>query len=107
MAAAGCAGALFAFVFFKNAWLCDDFWIIARQVEQLFSGNGLRWNPHERIQLFTSVMGFFLTTFGRLFTADYFINFAMQSVVLNGITLALLACRCSKLRQNGLPRYWF
>lgn len=90
MAVAGCAGVLFAFVFFKNAWLCDDFWIIARQVEQLFSGNGLCWNPHERIQLFTSVMGFFFTTFGRLFTADYFINFAMQAVVLNGITLALL-----------------
>ena len=90
MAAAGCAGALFAFVFFKNAWLCDDFWIIARQIEQLFSGNGLCWNPHERIQLFTSVMGFFLTTFGRLFTADYFVNFAVQSVVLNGITLVLL-----------------
>ena len=60
LAAAGCAGALFAFAFFKNAWLCDDFWIITRQVEQLFAGNGLRWNPHERIQLFTSVIGFFL-----------------------------------------------
>ena len=86
-----CVGALFAFVFFKNAWLCDDFWIIARQVEQLFAGNGLRWNPHERIQLFTSVMGFFFTAFGRLFTADYFVNFAMQAVILNGIALALLA----------------
>ncbi|MCE2447407.1 MAG: hypothetical protein J4F35_03165 [Candidatus Latescibacteria bacterium] len=91
VAAAGCAGVLFAFVFFKNAWLCDDFWIIARQVEQLFSGNGLRWNPHERIQLFTSVMGFFLTAFGRLFATDYFVNFAVQAVILNGIVLALLA----------------
>ena len=90
-AAAVCAGVLFAFVFFKNAWLCDDFWIIARQVEQLFAGNGLRWNPHERIQLFTSVMGFFLTAFGRLFTTDYFVNFAVQAVLLNGIALVLLA----------------
>ena len=89
--AAVCAGALFAFVFFKNAWLCDDFWIIARQVEQLFTGSGLRWNPHERIQLFTSVLGFFFTAFGRLFTADYFINFAVQAVIVNGIALALLA----------------
>lgn len=89
--AAVCAGALFAFVFFKNAWLCDDFYIIARQVEQLFAGNGLRWNPHERIQLFTSIMGFFLTAFGRLFTLDYFVNFAVQAVILNGIALALLA----------------
>ncbi len=91
VALAGGAVALFAFVFVKNAWLCDDFWIIARQVEQLFSGNGLRWNPHERIQLFTSVMGFFLTAFGRLFTASYFVNFAVQAVVLNGISLVLLA----------------
>lgn len=91
VAAAGCAGALFAFAFFKNAWLCDDFWIITRQVEQLFADNGLRWNPHERIQLFTSVMGFFLTAFGRLFAPDYFVNFAVQAIALNGIALALLA----------------
>lgn len=82
---------LFVLVVLKNAWLSDDFWIIARQVEQLFAGNGLRWNPHERMQLFTSVIGFSLTAFGRLFTADYFINFALQAIALNGITLALLA----------------
>ncbi|MDE0030621.1 MAG: hypothetical protein OXU42_14600 [Deltaproteobacteria bacterium] len=91
MVAAACAGVLFAFVFFKNAWLSDDAWITARQVEQLFAGNGLRWNPHERIQLFTSVAGFFLTGFGRLLTADYFVNFAVQAIVLNGAVLALSA----------------
>ena len=90
-AAAAASGVLFLFVVLKNAWLSDDFWIVARQVEQLFAGNGLRWNPHERMQLFTSVIGFWLTAFGRLLTADYFLNFAVQAIALNGIALALLA----------------
>lgn len=90
-AAAASVGALFVFVLLKNAWLSDDFWIFARQVEQLLGGAGLRWNPHERIQLFTSVVGFFLTAFGRLLTDDYFVNFAVQAVALNSLTLVLLA----------------
>ncbi len=90
-AAAASVAALFVFVLLKNAWLSDDFWIVARQVEQLFGGAGLRWNPHERIQLFTSVIGFFLTAFARSLTEDYFVNFAVQAVALNGLTLVLLA----------------
>ncbi len=82
---------LFSFVLLKNAWLCDDFWISLRQIEQLFAGNGLRWNPHERIQLFTSVIGFSLTVIGRVFTDDYFINYATQAIVFNALLLVLLA----------------
>ncbi len=89
---------LFSFVLLKNAWLCEDFWIGARQVEQLFAGNGLRWNTHERVQLFTSVLGFFLTVVGRVFTADYFINFAAQALIFNTLLLVLLA---KLLRSSG------
>ncbi len=88
---AASAGLLFVFVLLKNAWLCDDIYIGLRQIEQLFDGNGLRWNPHERIQLFTSVIGFFLTAFGRLLTDDYFLNYAAQAVFFNALVLALLA----------------
>ncbi len=95
---ASCAGLLFVFVLLKNAWLCDDIYIGLRQIEQLFAGNGLRWNPHERIQLFTSVIGFFLTAFGRLFTDDYFLNYAAQALFFNALVLALLALL---LRNTG------
>jgi arabinofuranosyltransferase len=48
------AGALlFAAVFLKNAWVDEDAYITFRTLEQLFAGNGLRWNPHERVQSFT------------------------------------------------------
>jgi arabinofuranosyltransferase len=48
------AGALlFTAVFLKNAWVDEDAYITFRTLEQLFSGNGLRWNPHERVQTFT------------------------------------------------------
>ncbi len=85
------AALLYGFILLKNAWLCDDSFILMRQVEQLFAGNGLRWNPHERLQLFTSVIGFFLTALGRLATEDYFLIYAGQALFFNILTLALLA----------------
>ncbi len=86
-----CSALLYCYILVKNAWLCDDIWIGFRQVEQLFAGNGLRWNPHERIQLFTSSIGFFMTALVRYLTEDYFLNFAAQAIFFNVLVLILLA----------------
>ena len=43
--------ALYGFVFFKNAWVSDDAYILFRSLDQLLSGHGPRWNPHERVHL--------------------------------------------------------
>ena len=83
-------GSLFWFVLAKNAWLADDYWISARQVEQLFAGNGLRWNPHERIQLFTTVLGFSFLVLVRILTSDFFLIYAAQAVLFNLLILVLL-----------------
>ena len=83
-------GALFWFILTKNSWLSDDFWFSARQVEQLFAGNGLRWNPHERIQLFTTVLGFSFLVLVRLLTSDFFLIYAAQAVLFNLLILMLL-----------------
>ena len=45
-----------ALVWLKNAWLCDDAYIMFRTVEQFWAGNGPVWNLHERVQVFTSVL---------------------------------------------------
>jgi arabinofuranosyltransferase len=49
--AAGCA--LYTVVWYWNAWIEDDPYITFRTIEQLFAGNGLRYNVHERVQAFT------------------------------------------------------
>lgn len=41
-----------------NGWMSDDSYITFRSVEQLFAGNGPRWNPHERVQVFTHPLWF-------------------------------------------------
>lgn len=51
---AGVAGlGVFSWVWFRNAWINDDAFITFRTIEQLLVGNGLQWNPHERVQAFT------------------------------------------------------
>lgn len=67
-------GVFFLFVFVKNSWVHEDAFIIFRTVDQFFAGNGLRWNPHERVQVYTSVLPFFALLLTRLFSADLFVN---------------------------------
>jgi arabinofuranosyltransferase len=40
-------------VVLRNAWLCEDAFITYRVVDNFVHGLGLRWNPLERVQVFT------------------------------------------------------
>ncbi len=44
---------VFSWIWLRNAWITDDAFITFRSIEQLLVGNGLRFNPHERVQAFT------------------------------------------------------
>lgn len=49
-------GLLLAFcivIVLRNAWLCEDSFITLRVVENAVHGLGLRWNPLERVQVYT------------------------------------------------------
>lgn len=78
---------LCVFVFFKNAWVCDDSYINFRSIEQLYEGNGPIWNPHERVQVYTSVLWYWLMAGIRYFSSDYFSNVICVSFVLFAILL--------------------
>ena len=69
-------------VFFKNAWVSDDAYIISRSIEQMFAGNGPVWNPHERVQVFTSPLWFVVLSVVRVVSSDVFLNAVVVSVVL-------------------------
>ncbi|MEO7794579.1 MAG: hypothetical protein ABIV06_07370 [Thermoanaerobaculia bacterium] len=45
--------AVYSWIWFRNAWITDDAFITFRSIEQLLVGNGLQFNPHERVQAFT------------------------------------------------------
>jgi arabinofuranosyltransferase len=57
----------------KNAWAADDAYITFRSVEQLLAGHGPRWNPHERVQVFTHPLWFVAVTVARVALGDMYL----------------------------------
>ncbi len=82
-----------AVVFVRIAWVCDDAYIVFRSVEQVFAGHGPRWNPHERVQVFTSPLWFGVLCVARAFTRDLFLGAVVASAAATGAMLALLRRR--------------
>ncbi len=70
---------LFLVVFLKNAWVCDDAYILFRSLEQLMAGNGPVWNPQVRVQVFTSVLWYWILAAFRAFSSAVFINAILAS----------------------------
>lgn len=71
---------LFVYVFWQNAWVTDDAYITFRSIEQVFSGRGPIWNPHERVQVYTHPLWFLLLTLLRGFSPDVFMNAVAASL---------------------------
>ncbi|MGM0601659.1 MAG: hypothetical protein ACQETH_17745 [Candidatus Rifleibacteriota bacterium] len=86
---------LLTIVFFKNAWVCDDAYINFRSIEQLFAGNGPNWNPHERVQVYTSPLWYWLLAFARLISADPFFNAIILSFIFFLLLCFSLYCKLS------------
>lgn len=74
--------ALMLLIFLKNAWICDDAYINFRSLEQLYAGNGPNWNPHERVQGYTSPLWYWLLALARAVSSDHFFNAFLLSLLL-------------------------
>lgn len=74
----------------KIAWVSEDAYIVFRSVEQLFAGNGPRWNPYERVQVFTSPLWYGLLSLARVVSSNVFLNAIALSIALWGITLVVV-----------------
>lgn len=86
------AGGVFVFlVFLKIAWVTDDAYIIFRSLEQLFDGNGPRWNPHNRVQVYTSPLWYWSLAVFRIFSDNVFLNAVIASGVFFVATMLLIA----------------
>ena len=87
VALASAAYGLTLWVFVRNAWVVDDAYIIFRSVEQVFAGNGPVWNPHERVQAFTSPLWFGVMVLTRSVSHNLFLNAIVVSFTLWLLTL--------------------
>ncbi|HET6348030.1 MAG TPA: hypothetical protein VFH88_03005 [Candidatus Krumholzibacteria bacterium] len=83
-------GVAFLLVVLKNAWASDDSYIIFRSLEQLFAGNGPVWNAHERVQVFTSPLWFWLLSIPRTVSHDVYLNALVFSVALVAVMLVFM-----------------
>ena len=84
VAALAVVAVLLARLFVRNAWVADDAYITFRSVEQLFAGNGPRWNPHERVQVFTHPLWFCLLSLTRAVSRDLYWNSLALSFLVTG-----------------------
>ena len=66
----------------KNAWVSDDAYILFRSLEQLVAGNGPVYNPHNRVQVFTSPLWYFVLALVRIFSNDVYLNVIVISSIL-------------------------
>lgn len=81
---------VFLAAIFRNAWAGDDSYIVFRTIEQLFAGNGPRWNLIDRVQAYTSPLWFWLLCIPRLVSADVYLNAMAVALLLDALLVLLL-----------------
>jgi len=87
-------------VFFKNAWVGDDAYILFRSIDQLLDGNGPRWNPHERVEVFTCPLWYWLLAAMGSINRNHYLN----SILLSAACNLLLLWNLHKIFANA--RVW-
>ena len=84
-------GAFSVLLFLKNAWIAEDAFILLRSVDQFLAGNGFRWNPHERAQVYTSPLWFLLIIACTYLVKTLYLNVIGLSLLLHVALLLTMA----------------
>lgn len=79
----------------RTAWLGDDAYITLRSVENWVSGNGLRWNPDDRVQTYTHPLWMLVLSFGRLLSGEVYFTTLTISMCLSMVAVLWLLLRCA------------
>lgn len=84
---------LFLVVLVRTAWVSDDAYISFRTVDHFVHGNGLTWNPGERVQAYTHPAWLFLMSAGYWLTGEIYYTGIAISLAVSLAALALFAFR--------------
>ena len=77
---------LFLWLCIHSAWLCDDSYISFRIIQNWENGDGITWNPGQRVQAFSHPLWFFCL---------YFANKIYGNLFLASMGLSILLSICS------------
>ncbi|HSC85828.1 MAG TPA: hypothetical protein VLC09_01100 [Polyangiaceae bacterium] len=95
------AAVVFLFVL-RDAWVSDDAYITGRTIEQWYAGNGLGFNPGERVQAYTHPLWMFLYAGMRGLTGELFFSSILLSLAFTALGLHLLFRLGRRLRNGTL-----
>ena len=96
------AVALYLFVAFRCAWVCDDAFVGFRTVDNFVRGYGLTWNTFERVQSFTDPLFLLLLSAIYPFTRELYYTSMFFSLALSAATVALFAGKIARSRTGAL-----
>ena len=83
----------FAVLMIKTAWVGDDAFISFRPLDNLLNGYGLRWNIHERVQVYTDPLWLVLVFICYAVTGEIFVTTIVLSIVVSLSAVLLLVTR--------------
>ncbi len=86
----------FLVVAIRNAWLCEDSYIIFRTVDNFINGYGLRWNAAERVQSYTSPLWMFVLTTLYFITDEIYYSVIFFSLAVSFLVVFLTVSRIAK-----------
>jgi arabinofuranosyltransferase len=90
---------VYAYAVWRAAWVGDDALITMRVVDNFVSGEGLRWNPTDRVQVSTHPLWMFGLSAAYGITGDaYFAPLWLSGLCLVGTFALLLSSRLLPLR---------
>ncbi len=102
IAASTACVALYCFVFFINAWLCDDAYITYRSIDNLINGYGPTWNSAERVQSYTHPLWFLTLSIAYFFTGNMYYTALFLSALFSLTAVILLVSQIAYNWKNAV-----
>jgi arabinofuranosyltransferase len=90
----GLCSLAFAAIATRLAWVGDDAYITLRSVENWVTGNGLRWNVADRVQVYTHPLWMLVLALGRAVSGEVFFTAIVTGLVLATTAIAWLLAAC-------------
>jgi arabinofuranosyltransferase len=88
--------ALLLLVLVRTAWTSDDAYLTFRTVDNWLHGYGLRWNPLERVQVFSHPLWLLIVAAGYAMTGETYYTVLALSAALTWATVLTLVCRIAR-----------
>ena len=83
----------FVVVMIRTAWIGDDAMISFRPLDNLLNGHGLRWNIHDRVQVYTDPLWLVLVFFCYALTREIFVTTIVLSMIVSFAAVLVLVRR--------------